>query len=189
MIDRNLTNVIFQTLFLSKEYSNCPLIRNIAKLGKKLKDLDPLEQIDSIIVSLEYGKRILINNNHTDFGKIKRENFLEIVDYNPVKRILLAIGPGEPLIETPVHWIIHHARKDVNVIVQIHDERLKEKIVKKYPITKKERPSGTIDLAKELLKTLRTDNTIIIKNKGLLFVGNSLKEVENEILKLYEEFK
>jgi len=189
MIDRNLTNGNFQTIFVSKGYSNCPLICNIGKLGKKLKELDILELINSVIVSLGYGKRMLINNNYTDFSKIKRENFLEIVDYNPVKRILLAIGSGRLLIETPVHWIIHHARKDVNVIVQINDERLNEKIVKKYPITEKERPSGTIDLAKELLKTLRIDKTIIIKNKGFLFVGNNLKEVENEILKLYEEFK
>ena len=131
MLDRNLTNVNFQTIFLSKEHSNCPLIGNIGKLGKNLKDLDILEQINSVIVSLGYGKRMLINNNYTDFGKIKRENFLEIVDYNPINRILLAIGLGELLIETPVHWIIHHARKDVNVIVQINDERLIKKIVKK----------------------------------------------------------
>jgi len=189
MIDNNLTTVNFQTIFLSKEHSKCPLISNIARFGKKLKDLDIINQFTLLIVSMEYGKRMLINNNYTDFGKIKIENFLEIVDYNPVKRILLAIGPGEILIETPVHWIIHHARKDVNVIVQINDERLIEKIVKKYPITEQEKPSGTIDLAKELLKTLRTANSIIIKNKGILFVGNNLKEVENRVIKLYEECK
>ena len=189
MIDRNLSNVNFQTIFVSKEHSNCPLISNIVRLGKKLKDLDILDQFTSVIFSIKYGKRILINSNYTDLGKIKRENFLEIVDYNPINRILLAIGLGELLIETPVHWIIHHARKDVNVIVQINDERLIKKIVKKYPITKQEQPSGTLDLAKELLKTLRSADTIIIKNKGILFVGNNLKEVEIKVLKLYEECK
>jgi hypothetical protein len=188
MIDKNLTNINFQTVFLSKENSNCPLISNILGLAKNLNDINILDSSILVIISIKYGKRILINNN-IDFINIKRENFLEIVDYNPVKRILLAIGSGEPLIETPVHWIIHHARKDVNVIVQINDRKIIEKIVKKYSMTEKEKPSGTIDLAKEILKTLRTANTIVIKNKGILFVGNSLKEVESEILKLYEEYK
>jgi ribulose-5-phosphate 4-epimerase/fuculose-1-phosphate aldolase len=189
MIDRNLLNINLQTIYVSKEHSNCPLISNIVRLGKKLKDLEILDQFTSLIVSIKYGKRILINNNYTNLGKIKRENFLEIIDYNPINRILLAIGPGEILIETPIHWIIHHARKDVNVIVQINDKRLIEKIVKKYPITKQEQSSGALDLAKELLKTLRLADTIIIKNKGILFIGNNLKEVESRILKLYEEFE
>jgi ribulose-5-phosphate 4-epimerase/fuculose-1-phosphate aldolase len=189
MIDRNLKTLNLQTIFVSRENSNCPFISNIARLGKKLKDLEYLDNLNSFIVSIKYGKRMLINNNYTDFDKIKREDFLEIVDYNPIKKILLVIGPGEIIIETPVHWLIHHARKDVNVIFQINNVGLIEKIIKKYPITKQEQPPGTIDQAKEILKTLRTGNTIIIKNKGILFAGNNLKGVESRVLNLYEEFK
>jgi ribulose-5-phosphate 4-epimerase/fuculose-1-phosphate aldolase len=189
MIDRNFKYLNFQTIFVSKEHSTCPLISNIARFGKKLKDLEIFDHLTSFIFSVKYGKRMLINNNYTDFGKIKSEDFLEIVDYNPLKKILLAIGPGEIIIETPVHWMIHHARKDVNVIFQINNENLIEKIIKKYPITLQEQPPGTIELAKELLKTLRKGNTIIIKNKGILFIGNNLKGVESRVLNLYEEFK
>ena len=189
MIDRNFTNINFQTFFVSREQSNCLLITDIARFGKKLKDSDILENVTSTIVSLGYGKRILINCNYTDFTKIKRENLLEIVDYDPVKKVLLAIGPGEPLIETPVHWMIHHARDDVNAIVQINKEELAEKLAKKYPTTEKEKPSGTLDLAKEILKTLRTGKNIVIKNKGILFIGNNVKEVENAVLKICEDLK
>ncbi len=189
MIDRNFTNINFQTFFVSREQSNCPLITDIARLGKKLKDSDILENVTSAIVSLGYGKRILINCNYTDLTKIKRENLLEIVDYDPVKKVLLAIGPGEPLIETPVHWMIHHARDDVNAIVQINKEELAERLAKKYPTTEEEKPSGTLDLAKEILKTLRTDKNIVIKNKGVLFIGNNVKEVENAVLKICEDLK
>jgi len=189
MIDRNLTNIRFQTFFVSREQSSCPLITAIARLGKKLKDSDILENVTSVIVSLGYGKRILINSNYADFTKVKRENLLEIVDYDPVKKVLLAIGPGEPLIETPVHWMIHHARDDVNAIVQINNEELAEKLTKKYPTTEKEKPSGTLDLAKEILKTLRTGKNIVIKNKGILFIGNNVKEVENAVLKICEDLK
>ena len=189
MIDRNLTNIRFQTFFVSREQSNCPLITDIARLGKELKDSDILENVTSVIVSLGYGKRILINSDYTDFTKIKRENLLEIVDYDPVKKVLLAIGSGEPPIETPVHWMIHHARDDVNAIVQINNEELSKKLAKKYPATEGEKPSGTLDLAKEILKTLRTSKNIVIKNKGILFVGNNVKEVESTVLKICEDLK
>lgn len=189
MIDRNLTNINFQTFFVSREQSNCPLITDIARLGKKLKDLDILENVTLAIVSMGYGKRILINCNYADLTKIKRENLLEIVDYDPVKKVLLVIGPGEPLIETPVHWMIHHARDDVNAIVQINNEELAEKLAKKYHTTEKEKPSGTLDLAKEILKTLRTGKNIVIKNKGILFIGSNVKEVESAVLKICEDLK
>jgi len=189
MIDRNFTNIRFQTFFVSREQSNSPLIADIARLGKKLKDSDILENVTTVIVSLGYGKRILTNGKYTDFTKIKRENLLEIVDYDPVKKILLAIGPGEPLTETPIHWMIHHARDDVNAIVQINNEEIAEKLSKTYPTTEAEKPYGTLDLSKEILKTLRTGKNIVIKNKGILFVGNNVKEVESTVLKICEDLK
>jgi ribulose-5-phosphate 4-epimerase/fuculose-1-phosphate aldolase len=182
-----ISNMYFQTFFISKEQSNCPNMIDIFRFSKKLKDLEIIENIDSIIFSLRYGKRILINDDNSNFFEIKRENILEIVDYNPLKRILLAIGPGMPPIETPVHWIIHHARDDVNAICQINYKELYEKIIKKYPTTEKEQTSGTLNLAKEILKTLRSSKTILIKNDGVLFVGKNLKDIENKVENMCED--
>jgi len=188
MIRKNLTNLSFQTFFVSREQSNCPLLPDIIRVGKELKDIGLLKESVGVI-SLGYGKRILINGKNVGVGDVKREDIIEIVDYDPVKRVFLAIGRKEPCIETPVHWLIHHARDDVNVIIQLNGENLVERFSEKLPTIEKEYPPGSLELAKEILKTLRMSKSIVIQNKGTLFVGTSLKEAEDLVLKTYEESK
>jgi len=183
MIDINFATTGFQTFFTSKEKSNCPLIPDVVRLGKKFKDIGLLKHINTGVVSLRYGRRLLVNGNTDDLGEINE--FLEIVDYDPVKKIILIMGSKNPPVDAPIHWLIHHARDDINAVVSLDGERLAERFTGKLPATEKEEPSGTLELAKEILKTLRAGKSIIIKNKGVLFVGSSLKEVENLILKAY----
>jgi hypothetical protein len=186
MKDKNLPNISFQTFFASREQSNCPLIPDIVRIGKKLKEMGLLKD-GTGVVSLGYGRRVLINGNNVSLGDIGRGDILEIVDYDPVKRVALTIGDKEPNVETPVHWLIHHARNDVNAVVQINSKKLERELSKKLPATEKEWPPGTFELTKEILKALRNSKGILIKNKGALFVGNSLKEVEDLIIKTCEE--
>ena len=175
MIGGNLSNLYFQTLYLSKEKSNCPLIADSLKIEKKIEKYD-------LVISQRYGKRILINS----YGeKDSNDNFLEIVDYDPIKKILLAMGSKEPRIETPLHWLIHHARDEVNAIVQINDIDLANKI-KKIPKTQNDYTDGNLDHIKDVMKNLRKSKKVILKNHGLIFVGNSIKEVEEL---LFEELK
>jgi len=188
MIRRNLTNLSFQTFYVSQEQSNCPLVSDIIRIGKKFEEHGLLKN-NSGVISLGYGKRILINGNDVSLANVKGEDILEIVDYDPVKKIVLAIGQKEPHIETPVHWIIHHARNDVNAIIQLNDENLVKRRSKKLPTTEKEYPPGSLELAKEILKALRTSKSIAIKDKGALFVGTCLKEAEGLVLKTYGESK
>ena len=182
MINGDFANLNLQTFFVSKEQSNCPLIPDIIRLGKNFEDLGLLEDVTTAIISLKYGKRLLINGSGSNLGEIKINDIIEIVDYDPVKKVTLAIGPKTPHAETPVHWLIHHARDDVNAIIHFKSVKLAEKLTKKLPATEEEKPPGTLELAKEVLKTLRTSKNIIIKNNGVLFVGNSLKEAEDSAL-------
>ena len=188
MLDNNIIKQSFQTFYVSKEESNCPLISEIVRIGKKLKEFEIVENIDKTIMSLSYGKRILINANNTKFGDIKQKDILEIVDYDPVKKVLLIMGPKEPYIDTSIHWLIHHARNEVNAIIQLYDIKT-EKLVNTIPITEKEYPIGSLEQAKEILKCLRNSKIVIIKNQGMMFVGCNVKEVEDLLLKNLEELK
>ncbi|KYK26598.1 hypothetical protein AYK20_03490 [Thermoplasmatales archaeon SG8-52-1] len=183
----NFKNFSFQTFYLSKEICNCPQIPEVLLTIKKLKTLDILKDILEISISMKYGKRILINARNTNFDEIKAVDFLEIVDYDPLKKVLLVMGIKEPLIETPIHWIIHHARDEVKAIIQINNKIFIEKFQKKLPITNKEYQSGTLEQAKEILFKLRNNKMVGIKNQGLLFVGNNLKEVEDLVINKFEE--
>jgi ribulose-5-phosphate 4-epimerase/fuculose-1-phosphate aldolase len=178
---KKITNTNFQTFFVSKEQSICPQISDIVRSGKKLKEKGLPGDVTGFI-SLSYGKRILINGKNTKLMDVKKRDIIEIVDYDPIKNIFLAIGQKEPSIETPIHWLIHHAREDVNAVIQLNDENIVEKLTKKLPVIEKEYPSGSLEQAKEVLKTLRTGKNIVMKNKGVLFVGTSLKEAEDSAL-------
>ncbi len=186
MIRGNLPNLSFQTFFVSREQSGSPLISEMIRIGKNFKERELLKETTGII-SLGYGKRMIIPGNDFKLDELKREDFLEIVDYDPVKKIFLAIGRNQPCIETPVHWLIHHARNDINAIIQLNGENVIKKLSKKFPVTEKDCPSGTLDLAKEILKLLRANKNIIIKDTGALFVGANIKEVEKFVLKALGE--
>ncbi len=176
-------NLGFQTFYSSKEESNCPLITEIIRIGKKIEKQGLSKDIASVIVSLRYGRRVIINSDYNDLGGIKRGEILEIVDYDPVKKILLTIGPMQPRVETPVHWMIHHARNEINAIIQLNGEKIIKKLEGKIPSTKEEQISGSFEMVKEVLKTLRTGKSVLIKNQGVLFVGESFKEVEEQVFK------
>jgi ribulose-5-phosphate 4-epimerase/fuculose-1-phosphate aldolase len=189
MFDKKSSITNFQTFYVSNEESNCPLIPEIVKIGKKFFELDLSKKINETVVSLRYGRRILINTDYANFKELEQADFLEIVDYDPLKKVLLVMGNKEPRVETPIHWLIHHARDEVNAVIQINDVKLIEQLRRKIPVTEKEYPSGTLEQAKEILKGLRNSKRIVIKNQGILFVGNSIKEVEDEALKTFKELK
>lgn len=189
MIGGNLPNLSFQTFYVSKEESNCPLISQVIKVGKKLIDLGLLESPNELSVSLRYGKHVLINSENSNLKEIKREDFLEIIDYDPLKKVILLMGPNEPRVETPIHWLIHHSRNEVNAVIQINEVKFAKQLEGKLPETEKEYPLGSLEQAKEILRNLRDSKMVIIKNQGVLFVGNNIREVENEVLKVFEELK
>jgi ribulose-5-phosphate 4-epimerase/fuculose-1-phosphate aldolase len=182
MIKNIPINNSFKTYFVSRESTNNPLSIEIIKIVKKLHRKE-IGSEKNITVSLSYGKRILITTMNIDIDNINNQDITEIVDFNPIKNIVLAIGKKDPNIEIPVHWIIHNAKREINAIIQIDEDKLIKKYEKILPITEKEFPAGSLDLAKEILKKLKISKEIIIKNKGCLFTGINLKEIENSIFK------
>ena len=123
------------------------------------------------------------------FVRLEANDFLEIVDYDPLKRVLLCMGSKEPRLDTPIHWMIHHARNEVKGIIQIDTENSIKKINQKLPKTTKLYQIGTLEQAKEILLLLRDSKSVIIKNQGVIFVGDSIKSVEDSAIKTFEELK
>ena len=181
MINRNTVNHGFQTFFVSKEKCSCPLVVELIGISKKIKKLGLLENATGVI-SLSYGKRMVVQRVDSRLDDLMLDDFVEIVDYDPLKRIMLVIGKDEPCMDASVHWMIHHAREDINAILQIKDERLIERFSKNFPMTEKLFPLGSIDLVKEVLKTLKNSKNIIIKGTGVMFTGADLKELEDSVL-------
>jgi hypothetical protein len=189
MIGGGIPNIEFQTFYVSREKSNCPFIPEIIRSSKNLKKSGIIDEKSSMVFSQKYGKRVLINSEVEDFSDIKHEELIEIVDFNPLKNTLLVIGPGDPRIETPIHWMIHHARNEINAVVQLNDISLIEKLKSNFSSTEHNFPTGSIEQIKDILKKLRGNKIVVVKDRSIIFVGESLKEVENLIVKTVGELK
>jgi ribulose-5-phosphate 4-epimerase/fuculose-1-phosphate aldolase len=133
------------------------------------------------IMSYDYGRRLVITAKNIDVKQMSQEDIVEIADYDPLKNIMLVIGTKEPSQEAPVHWIVQKARHDINVLLQMHSPSLVKKLKGALPSTEEATPPGTLDRAKELLKTLRKGKTILIQDDEILFAGINLPEIEKSI--------
>ena len=174
-IEKNLQGLFFQTFYVSKEESNCPLIADILRLNKKLQN------INNASISHRYGKRVLFNNSNIKPEKTKKEDFLEIVDYNPFKKTLMVMGKNKPTEDAPLHWFIINYRKEINAIVLIKDKDYMQKFQDKFSIADKKLPIWSVEKIKEIMKLLADNKKIYLRNTGILYVGKSLKEIEDII--------
>ncbi len=175
MIKEGINFEAFETFYASKEDSNCPLIPNIIKTGREIEKKD--KELE-IILSVRYGGRMLSNVTVNSFDEISRKEFLETVDYDPVKKVLLTIGSKEAIKEIPIHWMIQHARNDIHVIIQANSLNKLDK----YRFPQVENKKEILEMVKDILKKLREDKIVKIENQGLIFTGKSLESVKKDVL-------
>ncbi len=178
-------NLQIQTIYVSKEDSSCPLIIKAIEIGKVFEKINL--EFNDVILSFKYGKRVLINAEDTKIKELKQEDFLEVVDYDPLKKIQLLIGSKYPKVDTSIHWMIHHARDEINIVLQINDKTLSEKL--NFRSTEKIFPQGTLEQAKEILRMLNKSKKIIIKDQGILMTGKDTSELKEMLIKTFEELR
>ena len=180
MTERTLPTPALQVLFVSRETSKSPLFGELVKIGHILES-QGVSTHDTGIMSYDYGRRLIITAKNIDVKQMSQGDIVEIADYDPLKNIMLVIGTKEPSQEAPVHWIIQKARHDINVLLQVHSSSLVTKLQGKLPSTEEVTSPGTLDRAKELLKTLRKGKTILIQDDEVLFAGINIPEIEKSV--------
>ena len=177
-------NKNFQSMKLSNEISNFKLIPNIIKIIGELNNKLNFENNEDIIISIKYGKRIVINCTNSNFKKMNANDFIEIVDYNPIKKMLLILGQNQPDFNMTLHWIIQNARRDENVLIQLISNSLVSKLNKN---NKKQIENNSIEISKDILIKFRNSNIAINKKHGIFIIANNLNEINSIINKLLEE--
>jgi len=111
------------------------------------------------------------------------KNLIILDDYCKVTsryndRIVEYYGNKIPSSETKLHQLIYSERKDVQFVFHIHIPNLEKlQLLNRYPITKRFFPYGTINLAKEAVKALGSNNIVILKNHGIVIVGEKLENI------------
>ena len=157
-----------RTLFLSREEVKNPLVDEIKRAGKIVKEKGLVEGTYGNI-SVRYGKRIVITAANSDLGKLSNDDIVEVVDYNPATDVAMVIGLKEPSTETPMHWLIYR-RDDINAIIHVHAT------FEEAPTSEKYAKEGTLELAMEAIKALKNSKIANLMGHGSIAVGINMEE-------------
>ncbi len=157
-----------RTLFLSREEVKNPLVDEIKRAGKIVKEKGLVEGTYGNI-SVRYGKRIVITAANSDLGKLSNDDIVEVVDYNPATDVAMVIGLKEPSTETPMHWLIYR-RDDINAIIHVHAT------FEEAPTSEKYAKEGTLELAMEAIKALKNSKIANLRGHGSIAVGINMEE-------------
>jgi ribulose-5-phosphate 4-epimerase/fuculose-1-phosphate aldolase len=112
-------------------------------------------------------------------------SFVTVSNVDLDEKTVYAHGEKPPSSESMLHYMIYRKRKDVNAIFHGHCERvLKHADKMGVPITLKEEPYGTIELAKTVLKIIDDNDFLIMKGHGFISLGKSLDKAGKLALKV-----
>ncbi len=103
--------------------------------------------------------------------------FVYVKDYEEQSNTFYVEGKKQPSSESVMHSLIYTSHEEVNAVFHGHNDTIVANAKKLgVSVTEKEYDSGTIALAKEVLKVLGDNNLIVLKNHGFVSLGRTMKE-------------
>jgi len=179
---------------------------NVFLLGKRDIDLDFPQLVNSGLkkfeelkkselfvpkfnsISLRTVKKFIITCPESIDAELTPDDFIEIVDYDPVRDSALALGAKQPPRDILLHWLIYRAVNNINVIVNV-DIDLSPEFLEKFKIRtlEKEMKVITPEAAMGILPVLIDTNLIYLEDHGLLVYGESLMPIIDDIITLIKE--
>ena len=164
--------VKFRTLFEGIEAGHKKERKKIVTELSKLNEKGLLDKNNGN-VSVRVKKGLIITPTGTDMSSIKEEDPVLVTGINEEAKLVYTKGRNQPSSEAIMHWLIYQEFPNTNAIVHFHDPELL-KHHKKFTETKTHYDYGTIELAHEVLKTLKKKKFIIIKEHGAIAIGKNL---------------
>ncbi len=157
------------------------------ELQKALSQLPPevLQGVTGNISARIEDDGMLISTTQAPLKDLKVPQHIAKVVTNTLGDIIRYYGDNVPSSETPLHMVIYQNRPDVKYCLHLHIPNLEKlQLLNRYPITNKAFPYGTWELAREASKALGSSNCVILKDHGVVAVGNDLEEIVKKIISL-----
>ena len=112
-----------------------------------------------------------------DKENLTDDSFVYVKHYNGATNTFNVEGKRKPSSESIMHQLIYETSKKINAVFHGHNKTIVATAEDlKLPITGKEYESGTVELAKEVLKVLEGNKVIVLRNHGFVTLGKSMKE-------------
>jgi len=176
----------FKTIFKNKKILKSKKIKELIKWCKKFSKLgfaNAANKGHPGNLSTKTSKGFIITAAGYDLGTLNKKDFVEVIKIE--KNKVYVNGIKEPSSESFIHNEVYKKRSDIKSVFHGHDKlTLKSKSL---PITKKEKPYGSISLAKEVAKVLDNNNYILIKNHGFVSLGETIEAAGDEALKQHKK--
>ncbi|NPA68922.1 MAG: class II aldolase/adducin family protein, partial [Chlorobi bacterium] len=105
--------------------------------------------------------------------------------YNETNNTIIGKGKKQPSSESIMHYFIYDNNPEINAVFHGHSAEILQYAEKlRIPITEKEEPYGTIKAAKEVLKSLKKHNFIVMRNHGFVSCGKTAEEAGKNVLEV-----
>ena len=171
----------FNTIFVSDKISVDAKIVELKEWSEKFQKNGLTPEVEGNYtgnLSFRSGEGFVI----TASGLKNKENladdcFVYVKDYDKKSNKFYVEGKKKPSSESIMHHLIYETCEDINAVFHGHNDVIVTNADKlKLPVTEKEYESGTIELAKEVMKVLGDNKVIVLKNHGFVSLGTTMKE-------------
>jgi ribulose-5-phosphate 4-epimerase/fuculose-1-phosphate aldolase len=124
----------------------------------------------------------IINRTAGHLGRIAPDEFVEVLGVDLAARVVTVAGLHEPSSESLMHAAIYAARADANAVFHGHCAPLLAAAGSLgLPVTEREQPYGTPELAAEILAVLGGHDLIILRGHGFVALGRTMDEAAGSV--------
>ena len=142
------------------------LAKEAVKIFEKLRDELNLKHIKS--ATIRTGSGFLINTEKYNIKDINRDNFMEVIDFDPVRNNMMVIGTEPPANDASIHWFIYRGLPEVNGIIVIDDSEIFERFkAGGFSMVENNDEILNLNLALEILKCIRDSEISLIDTRDL----------------------
>ncbi len=181
----------FRTIFIKQGILLDDKIKYLKFWGKKLALLGLTPEYESGAagnLSFKSDDGYIITASGANLGKLRDDDFVKVIACG--KDDVKVVGTKEPSSEAMLHCAIYGRRSDVHVIFHVHDDYAVKNCEKHgLKCTVNEQPYGTQELVDEVLEVMGDHDYIVMKNHGIISLGNSFDEAGDKILQINEKVK
>ena len=142
------------------------------------------------------GDSFIISGSATGSDEVlSLDKYAFVKEFNLKKNSVISVGKTKASSESMSHGAVYRANKNINSVIHIHSKKMFDCMLKNgYVATPSSAQFGTPQLAIEIfnmVKDGKRENGIIVMaghNEGIIFYGNNIKTVEQNILSEFGKF-
>lgn len=174
----------FKTAYTGIDAPKYAEINQIQSWGNQFADLMMAPEGGEGNLSFRTDNGFIVTATASHLSHLQEDDFIEVIQVNIEENTIHVNGCKEPSSESFMHYSIYQQRPDINVIFHTHDYIvMKHQKKLNFPVTKKDKEYGTIDLVNEVLKVSKEHEYFIIKNHGVVSLGKTIQFAGDQIIK------